>query len=207
MYIDTIKKRIKNSIIRPLGVKGEFAVLLPLVKLEGELHLIYEVRAEEMGTQPGEISFPGGRIEANETVREAALRETEEELGIERSNIELFGQLDYLIPVFNIALYPFLANINIPSLDVLEINEAEVKEVFSVPLNFFLQNEPETHIINCRYEINDNFPYHLIRNGEDYDWRDGQYPVHFYEYNNYVIWGMTARFTRNLIDKIKKENL
>lgn len=205
MYLDLIKKRIKNSVMQPLGVKGKFAILLPIIEKDNKLQLLYEVRAEDMGTQPGEVSFPGGRIENGETAREAAIRETEEELGISREQIEMFGQIDYLVPLFNIAIYPFVGYLKIKSLDELDINKAEVKEVFTVPINYFLENEPETHTISCKYEINENFPYHLIPDGEDYDWRDGEYPINFYEYNGNVIWGMTARFTANLIEKIKEQ--
>jgi mutator protein MutT len=206
MYLDLIKKRIKNSVIQPLGVKGKFSILLPIIEKDNKLQLLYEVRAEDMGTQPGEVSFPGGRIENGESAREAAIRETEEELGISRDQIELFGQIDYLVPLFNIALYPFVGYLKIKSLDELNINKAEVKEVFTVPINYFLENEPETHTISCKYEINENFPYHLIPDGEDYDWRDGEYPINFYKYNGNVIWGMTARFTTNLIEKIKEQS-
>jgi len=205
MYRDLIKKRIKNSRIKPMGVKGKYAIFVPIIEIENKLHLLYEIRAEEMGTQPGEVSFPGGRIEPGETAREAAVRETEEELGIDGSNIELFGQLDYLIPPFNIALYPFVGHLKISGLEELDINKAEVKEIFTVPLNYFLENEPETHVISCRHQVNENFPYHLIKNGKDYDWRDFEYPVNFYKYNDYIIWGMTARFTTNLINKIKNK--
>lgn len=204
MYLDLIKKRVKKSKIKPLGVKGKFAVLAPIIRLDDKLHLLYEIRSEQIG-QPGEVSFPGGRIENNETVREAAIRETEEELGLTREQIEIIGQLDYLIPPFNIAIYPFVGYLDISSLDEIDINEIEVKEIFTVPLNYFLENEPETHVVECRHEINENFPYHLIRNGKDYDWRMGEYPVNFYKYKDHVIWGMTARFTSNLIDKIKSK--
>ena len=205
MYKDLIKKRIKNSRIKPMGVKGKYAIFVPIIEIEDRLHLLYEIRAEEMGTQPGEVSFPGGRIEPGETARDAAVRETEEELGIDGSNIELFGQLDYLIPPFNIALYPYVGHLKISGLDELNINKAEVKEIFTVPINYFLENEPETHVISCRHKVNENFPYHLIRNGKDYDWRDFEYPVNFYKYNDYIIWGMTARFTTNFINKIKNK--
>lgn len=205
MYLDLIKKRIKNSQIKPLGVEARYAVLAPLIKLEDDLHLLYEIRSEDIGTQPGEVSFPGGKIEEGETAREAAIRETEEELGINKSQIEVFGQIDYLIPPFNIVLYPFTGFLKVDSLTDLEINKAEVQEIFTVPLNYFLENEPETHVVNCRHEINENFPYHLIRNGKEYDWREGEYPVNFYKYKDHVIWGMTARFTTNLINKVKNK--
>ena len=57
--------------------RGEFAVLAPLVRVDGETHLLFEVRALHMRRQPGEVCFPGGQIEEGETPLEAAVRETE----------------------------------------------------------------------------------------------------------------------------------
>lgn len=203
MYLDLIKKKVKNSRIKPLGIEDKFAVLVPLLKIDNKLHLLFEIRSEKMGTQPGEISFPGGKIENNETARGAAVRETQEELGLKKSDIEVIGQIDYLVPPFNIALYPFLGYLKITDLKKLTLNKAEVKEIFTAPLNYFLENEPETHYVRYKHEIKPNFPYHLIRNGKDYDWRESEYPVNFYKFEDHIIWGMTARFTKNLIEKIK----
>ena len=60
----------------PIGKHRYYSVLLPLVEKDGQLHLLYEMRARHMKSDPGEICFPGGHIEAGETPLEAALRET-----------------------------------------------------------------------------------------------------------------------------------
>lgn len=72
-----------------------FAVLIPLVTLgdDGRDHLLLEVRSMSVA-QPGEICFPGGRMEAGETVLEAALRETCEELGVAPDSVEILGELE-----------------------------------------------------------------------------------------------------------------
>lgn len=66
-------------------------MLIPLVEKDGELHLLFEVRAKHMESQPGEICFPGGHVEQGENPKDAALRETFEELGIPTEKIELIG--------------------------------------------------------------------------------------------------------------------
>ena len=76
--------------------RGEFSVLVPLVEGDEGLSLLYEVRAKTMHSQPGEICFPGGRAEGDETPEECALRETWEELGIPRTAVEVVAELDWL---------------------------------------------------------------------------------------------------------------
>ena len=71
--------------------RGEFSVLVPLVEGDEGLSLLYEVRAKTMHSQPGEICFPGGRAEGNETPEECALRETWEELAIPPRSISWGG--------------------------------------------------------------------------------------------------------------------
>jgi 8-oxo-dGTP pyrophosphatase MutT (NUDIX family) len=61
-----------------------------------------------LNTQPGEICFPGGGIEKNETPMKSSIRETCEELNIDESNIRVIGSTDYIITPFNLILYPFV---------------------------------------------------------------------------------------------------
>jgi len=68
-----------------MDASGRYAVLVPLVEREGKLRLLYEVRAQGMKRQPGEVCFPGGRMEPGEDPIACALRETQEELGIPAS--------------------------------------------------------------------------------------------------------------------------
>jgi coenzyme A diphosphatase NUDT7 len=78
MNIEYIRNKLKNLRPKPVDEEVSFAVLVPLIEIDGELNLIYEVRSNSIA-QPGEISFPGGRIEDDESPMEAAIRETSEE--------------------------------------------------------------------------------------------------------------------------------
>ncbi|MGZ4112577.1 MAG: NUDIX hydrolase, partial [Tumebacillaceae bacterium] len=76
----------------------EAAVLVPLIEQDGEIHVLFEVRAQSLRRQPGEICFPGGRLEQQDgSASETAIRETCEELGLRKEQIELVGELDVLV--------------------------------------------------------------------------------------------------------------
>ena len=76
-----------------IGIQNEYAVLTPLVDVNGELHLLYEVRADHMRRQPGEVCFPGGKLETCESAEQCAVRETAEELSIPPSDIQIIGTI------------------------------------------------------------------------------------------------------------------
>ncbi len=201
--LSDIKKIIKSHAIQPEGPYKITAVLLPLVFLEGELHLLFEVRNLEMKTQPGEVCFPGGKKEDGEMPILSALRETVEELGLPENKIEIFGGIDTIVTPFNMIVHPFVGSLLIEDLEELRINPAEVDHVFTVPLRFFEENEPQIHHGENRFAFDEAFPYEKIPFGESYPWKVGRYPVHFYTYGGRVIWGITARITRNFISIIK----
>lgn len=79
--VQTIKTILENRIPQPIMQHIPSSVMLLLFSIENELHLLFTKRAEHLAHQPGDISFPGGRKEKNETPLETALRETQEELG------------------------------------------------------------------------------------------------------------------------------
>ncbi|OPL08888.1 MAG: hypothetical protein AVO33_08205 [delta proteobacterium ML8_F1] len=198
-----IKKTIKNHAIQPEGPYKITAVLLPLVFIENELHILYEVRSFKMKTQPGEVCFPGGKKEDGEMPILSALRETVEELGLPEQKIEIFGGIDTIVTPFNMIVYPFVGTLEIQSLDELAINPDEVDHVFTVPLRFFESHEPEIHYGLNHFAFREDFPYDRIPFGDRYPWKTGKYPVHFYTYGEHVIWGITARITFNFINIIK----
>lgn len=203
MDIRQIEEKIKDRIPRPIDIVHNFGVLIPLIEIDGEIHILYELRSHDMSTQPGEISFPGGKVEKGESYKQASIRETMEELNIERDNIEVLGQLDYFVSYSNITIYSFLGKLNGINVDDLNPNKAEVDHVFTVPLKFFLENEPDIYYLNLKTDLNDEFPYNLIPNGRDYKWRKGRQTVMFYYYKDYIIWGFTAKMTKKLIEIIK----
>lgn len=129
-----------------------------------------------------------------------------EELNIKRDNISIIGELDYLVSYANITIHCFLGTISGINVDNIVPNHDEVDHIFTVPLDFFLNNEPDIYYLDLKTVLNDEFPYNLIPNGRDYNWRSGKHSVMFYHYKDYVIWGFTARMTKNFIDIIKGPN-
>lgn len=181
----------------------KYSILLPFIEKEGELHLLFEVRSRSMRRQPGEVCFPGGRVDGeDDSACEAALREAEEELGISNCEITNVFPFGTLVSPFGMTISAFVGFINEAS--TLEPNPAEVEEVFTVPLSFFLTNEPEMHPINVEVKPADGFPYDLIANGREYKWQTRQYKEYFYHYEGRVIWGLTARVLREFVEKLKE---
>lgn len=201
MNIENIKDKLKNMKLRPIDFDVSFAVLVPIIEIDGELNLIYEVRSNSI-TQPGEISFPGGRIEEGESPKKAAIREASEELLLNKSNIEIISELNYASSKSGAFIYTFLGLIKDVDAYEIEYNIDEVSEVFFVPLSFFLENPPEKYYMNYYPKADKDFPYHMVNNGEDYNWGNIRYPVYFYKYFNYIIWGLTAKITYSLINEL-----
>lgn len=180
------------------------AVLLPLVEVEGETHILFEVRSNKMRSQPGDICFPGGRVEeADETKLVTAIRETSEELGISSTSITDVTPLDYIVSDMAGIIYPYIGRLS--TIEDLQLNAFEVAEVFTVPLDYFMHTEPERYQINFKVEPERDFPFELIHNGEDYDWRIRRTEELFYVYHSQrVIWGLTAKIVYHLVDVLKE---
>ncbi|GAM13561.1 NUDIX hydrolase [Mesobacillus selenatarsenatis] len=183
----------------------KFAVLLPLVEVNGEVHILFEVRSLKMRRQPGEVCFPGGKLEEGEDPQKAAVRETSEELGIKESEIIDVFPLDYMVSAFGTIIYPFAGRIS--NLNTIIPNEAEVGEVFTVPLSFFKKNQPDSYKINFQVEPEDGFPFDLIIGGENYNWQTRTMDEYFYSTNGKVIWGLTARVLTHFIELMEQHNL
>lgn len=187
-----------------MDAKRAYAVLVPLVERDGELFLLYEVRAKTLRRQPGEVCFPGGRMEGSETPEACALRETWEELAIPSGCVKLLGRLDFIAHRANFIMYPILGLVDSQAMSPhLHPNPAEVEEVFLVPLSHLLNTAP----IEYEYELiptpAGNFPYELIGIPRDYKWQHGSENVPVYPWQGRAIWGLTGRITRNLIEICK----
>ena len=178
--------------------------MIPLIEINNELHIIYELRSQNLSTQPGQVSFPGGKIERGEDFSQAAVRECSEELLISEENIELLGESDYLITPFNFIIYAFVAKINLDSVQDIKLNKHEVEEVFAVPLNYFFDHKVESYAAVLKSEFDEDFPYHLLPGGEKYDSSHGDYEIYFYRYRDRVIWGITAEITKSFVDILRE---
>ncbi len=201
---ETVLKRLKNHIPKILGSESfsKYAILLPLLEMEDGVHVLFEVRSLELRRQPGEICFPGGRIDAVDLdEKDAAIRETMEELGVNKEQISGVYPLDYMISPFGMILYPFVGVINSP--ECIQPNPAEVGEIFTVPLAFFLNNAPEIYRIQFKPEPEENFPFNLIPGGENYNWQTRGLEEYFYRYGGKAIWGLTARILAHFVETIR----
>lgn len=200
MDIKNIKDKVEN--IKPY-INGwermkRSAVIIPLVKINNEINILFEVRAMKLNSQPGDIGFPGGRIDGDETPKEAALREIFEELGVE--NVDVINELDTVVRYDGIIIHPFLGVIK--NMEEINISESEVDHVFCVPLEYLLNHKYLEVNSKVKIERTKEFPYDLIVNKENYKFREASYRTLFYKYEEYNIWGITAEILQNFLNKL-----
>ena len=177
-----------------------FALFVPLIKKHNDIHILFQVRSNTV-SQPGEVSFPGGKIEKEDPgIAEAAFREMQEEMGISVDHARILGALDYMVTPFQCIIHPFLGEIDSDA--PLQINTEEVADIFTVPVQELRHMTPKEHTIYLEVTPEEGFPYHLIPNGENYNWRTGHVTEQFYEYNGYIIWGLTARILSHTLSEI-----
>lgn len=180
------------------------SVLLPLIENNGRIELLFEVRAKNLHCQPGEICFPGGAVEEKETFEAAAIRETSEELKLRPDQIELLAPLDYLETSSDLTVHAYLG---ILKGYTGSYSPDEVSRVFSVPLSWILEQEPEKYITTLQTIPGEDFPYARIPGGREYPWRKGTYDVYFYQYGKETIWGMTAKLLYAFVKLCRGERL
>ena len=166
----------------PAGVvMREAAVLAPIVMRESGWTLLFTQRAHETPAHPGQISFPGGRVEEGDADAVAtALRETEEEIGLARSYIEPVGAFDRYETGTGYRITPIVGLVT-PGFS-LTLEPREVAEVFEVPLAFLF--DPANH----------------ERRAGEWRGRRGHYWV--MQYENRFIWGATAGMVRALYERL-----
>lgn len=205
LTIKAIDKIIRGRIPSPIGYYHFYSVLVPLVEKDKQIYVLYEVRSEQLIHQPGEVCFPGGGMEQGENEEECAIRETCEELGIKSDAIRIIGQLDTLYTYSNFTMYSFLGVINYEELKKGTPNAAEVKEYFLVPLKYLMEKAPYIYKMEVIPDIKSDFPYDIVNFKEGYNWRKGRGEVPIYSFEDKVIWGLTARITKSMIEIIKGE--
>jgi 8-oxo-dGTP pyrophosphatase MutT (NUDIX family) len=198
-----------DFISRRPGMIGEsrfkkYAVLVPIVDTPDGRSLIFEKRAGSLRRQPGEICFPGGKLEPGEPPETCAVRETTEELRITAEQISVLGPGDIFVSPFDIIIYPFIGKL-------LEYrytyNPAEVSEIISVPVSFFLRNPPDKYKSTIVSRLASDFPYERIPGGENYPWASGSYDVLFYQYGELLIWGITAYLVQSAVELMDRYRL
>ena len=207
-------KNLKSNLPAYPGILGKeeyfnSAVLVPLFLAEGEYHLLFEKRAASI-RQGGEICFPGGEIEETDAdCTEAAIRETEEEVGISREDIEIVGRMDTLIGPRGITVEPIVAELNISDTNSCMIDKTEVEKVFSVPIHYFEENKPKVYKvlsrINYKMFNEDGKEESLIpTDSKEKSYSENIRKVLVYKVNGEVIWGITARLVYEIVKKMQK---
>ncbi len=156
------------------------AVLVPIID-RAEPMVLFTQRSAHLKDHAGQISFPGGKIDAGDaSPLAAALRETEEEIGLAATFIEPIGYLDLYLTTFGYRIVPTLARVR-PDFS-LALNRDEVEDAFEVPLSFLMA--PENHQRHSRQWNGMTRTFYAMPFGERY------------------IWGATAGILRNLYERI-----
>ncbi|MBI0027647.1 hypothetical protein B5S43_10975 [Gilliamella apicola] len=183
-------------------INNKAAVLIPIVKVDNQLHLLFQIRSHKLKWQPGDICFPGGKVEIEDiNPEQTAKRETCEELGLSINEITILGQLPKFIATLGMIIYPFVGKID--SIDDLKLNFDEVESIFTVPLEWFKNNQPLHATMQVGHKPDNDFPYNLLPNRSK-DWQKrSEHLVYFYHYNNYIIWGLTAQIIKQFINIIQ----
>lgn len=159
------------------------AVLIPLFLKDGEYHILFTQRTEEVEHHKGQISFPGGRCDPGDHgLLETALREAQEEMGILREDVRILGELDDTCTFSDFCVSPFVGLIPYPY--PFRVNPREIAEVIEVPLAGLLDER--------------------IFREENRERKGMPFPVYFYEYGPYTIWGATARILKQLLDLLPR---
>ncbi len=177
------------------------AVCIPFLKDENkEWRILFEVRSAKLPEQPGDICLPGGMLESGETPAQAAMRELKEELLLADGQAELLGTGDVLYqPAIIIHTFPVLLRERPAS-----FNEEEVAELFTVPLSFFLETEPEMYYVTRSAVPEENFPFERIWGGRNYRWRSSRSATYFYQWKDRTIWGLTAKILRDFVGELRQ---
>ena len=159
------------------------AVLVPVVD-QPEPTVLLTQRAQHLPQHPGQMSFPGGKIdETDESPLDAALREAEEEIGLDRALVEPLGYLDLYMTTLGYRIVPTVARVE-PGF-TLTLNTGEVDATFEVPLAFLMDlNNVERH---------------------SRDWQGMTRHYYAMPFGERYIWGVTAGILRNMYDRIYRD--
>ena len=154
------------------------AVLVPIYWRGDEPHVVFTKRSEKVPHHKGQISFPGGGVDATDAGPfEAAVRETHEEIGIPASLIHLLGPLDEIITVTHYVVAPFVAEIPVDF--QYSLSEFEIDELFDVPLRELA--DPE----KMREEV--------------VQFEGRPYPIYYFDHKGHNIWGATGKILRQML--------
>lgn len=167
--IQTLRRNLADS--PPPESGADAAVLITILADGPEPEVLLTRRPTHMKSHAGEVAFPGGKRDADDSsLTVTALREAEEEVGLARDQVEILGALRHSRAKSGIKVVPVVGLVR--ATPVLTPNPDEVESVFRVPLRFFLETQPARD-----YRVT---------------WRSLDLVVPCFRYDGYIIWGLTA---------------
>lgn len=216
--LDDLRKKLPST--PGIHGRGEYptsVVMVLLVEIDGEYHLVLQERNAKI-RQGGEVCFPGGMFDEDTDLspRETALRETTEELGLPAEKIEIIGRLDTLVAAMG-AIIEIFVGVMHSDISSLKINHDEVEKVFTIPVLYFMENEPEIHKVLIRMfssEIDPKtdeeivyLPVKELGLPERYldAWGNFKQNVYVFKTPEGVVWGLTARIIIDFIRVLKTD--
>jgi 8-oxo-dGTP pyrophosphatase MutT (NUDIX family) len=169
---------------KPISKVRNAGVLILLYPKNQELYIAFIRRTEYNGPHSGQISFPGGKSEpGDKDILETALRESNEEIGIDINNVNIFGQLTPLhIPVSNFMVYPVIGKYD--TTPVFKAEPTEVKEILEIKLQDLLNTS------NCT--------------SKEFQYGDLSFLAPIYCPNEIIIWGATAMILSEFLEIVRK---
>jgi 8-oxo-dGTP pyrophosphatase MutT (NUDIX family) len=157
------------------------AVIIPIFFKDEEAHLLFTKRTDKVEHHKGQISFPGGMYNSDDTdLEETALRETWEEMGIKRKDITILGRTDNFLTNTRFMVSPFVGYFPYPYPYI--VNEDEISDILEIPISHLLN--PDIFQIQK-----------WMRAGVLWD-------VHFYNFNGENIWGVTGFLLSNFLSLV-----
>lgn len=184
-WIVDFRQRLTEPPPKRLGVEDRrpAAVLVPVFVNAGQLWVLLTKRSQELPQHGGQVAFPGGGYEVGESAWDAALREANEEVGLEQKHIAKLGELDDLDTFSGFRIRPCVGALPYPYETV--VNEAEIADVFEVPLMAFA----DVQVVEDR----------AVRvDGVDRMFR-------IYHVGRHRVWGLTAAIVQNLLARLGLE--
>jgi 8-oxo-dGTP pyrophosphatase MutT (NUDIX family) len=179
---EQIRQLLQTYTRRELAVPGRrlAAVLLPLYQHNGDYGVIFTRRSDTVLYHRGQIAFPGGGHETQDlSLQHTALRESAEEIGLQPTHVQVLGQLDDLLTTgSNYLVRPFVGTIPYPYPFILD--RRETASIIEVPLTWLQRHNPPEQ--------------------EERDYEGRRVQSFFFDYNEHIIWGATAKIVKQFLD-------
>ncbi|XP_035915486.1 nucleoside diphosphate-linked moiety X motif 8 isoform X2 [Anopheles stephensi] len=154
-------------------VKKKAAILIPLCLVDDRINLLYTLRSSKLRSHRAQVSFPGGMIDTKDSSSEScAVREFEEETGLSKNSVNIWGRGNTIIPYFGPSITPIVGNIENYSIHKLDPSCDEVAKVFTVPIELLACSENRNHT-----QFRGNYSSPVFQYGDD------------------IVWGITAIIT------------